>query len=118
MFKRLFSTFEATGATAGEPSRPGRMAPLRQSYDDWRFERDFTAVMTALDRLSDRQLHLIGLTRGSLFDAVEEMILDTAQQRALGREVIELLEGSQRDAITAEEDGSRKFEQPQGLRAA
>lgn len=118
MFKRLFSMFGVTWAEDGDPPHRSGRAALRSTYDDWRFERDIAAVMAALDRLSNRQLHMIGLDRDSLFEAVEDMILDAAQQRALGREVLELLEASGTSAISASVDEAPSAEPARDVRAA
>ncbi|WP_068110754.1 hypothetical protein [Tropicimonas marinistellae] len=92
MFKRLFSTSGSSRAEAdGLPRRWG-LTGLRQAYDDWRFGRDIAAIMAVFDRLSDRQLDLIGVSRDSLYNTVEEMILAAERERMLGLEVVALLE--------------------------
>lgn len=90
MFKQLFATFTASTAS-GLPRRHG-VDTIRQAYDTWRIGRDIDAIEIALDRLSDRQLHLIGLCRDSLSETVEDMIVGAEQDRAIGREVMALLE--------------------------
>lgn len=92
MFKNLLPAF-GQAATEGNPvPRSWSVRALRQAYDDWRFGRDIAAIMAAFDRLSNRQLDLVGFKRDRLYDAVEEMILDAERQRALGLEVTALLE--------------------------
>ncbi|MCE6949730.1 hypothetical protein LAZ29_02175 [Cereibacter sphaeroides] len=48
----------------------------------WRLSRDIAAVMAALDRLSDRRLHLIGLRGDALFAAVSDLVLRAEEKRA------------------------------------
>ncbi|ETX28610.1 hypothetical protein [Roseivivax isoporae] len=87
MFDRLFRTDRtATTGDAGDRA-PG----LRARYESWRFERDIAAIMSALDRLSDRRLALIGVRRDELFEAVSTLMLEAEQRRAIGREVLDLL---------------------------
>ena len=86
MFTRLFGR----AAPSGADDRPS----LRARYDSWRFRRDIAAIMASLDRLSDRRLEMIGLRRDELFEAVSEMIMRAEDERAIGREVIALLETS------------------------
>lgn len=92
MFRNLFSTSGQTRPEADGAARRWGLAALRQAYDDWRLGRDIAAIMAAFDRLSDRQLDLIGVSRGSLYDTVEEMILSAERERMLGEEVLALLE--------------------------
>ena len=92
MLRHLFSNFGATRSEmTGAPRKRG-LAMFRQAYDDWRFERDIVAIMATLDRLSDRQLHLIGVARDSLFETVEDMVRSAERERLIGRDVIALLD--------------------------
>ncbi|KUF08738.1 hypothetical protein [Pseudoponticoccus marisrubri] len=86
MFKRLF------GTAAGTRAAPGPVAGLRERVESWRFQRDVAAVTATLDRLSDRQLAMIGMRRGELFEAVSDMMLRAEEERRIGREVVALLE--------------------------
>ncbi|RYH07074.1 hypothetical protein [Tropicimonas sp. IMCC6043] len=92
MFRSLLSNSGQSRPEAdGAPRRWG-LSALRQAYDDWRLGRDIAAIMAAFDRLSNRQLELIGVSRGSLYDTVEDMILAAERERTFGEEVVALLE--------------------------
>ncbi|QIE43111.1 hypothetical protein G5B39_13800 (plasmid) [Rhodobacteraceae bacterium SC52] len=65
---------------------------VRAAYDEWRFSRDITAIMSALDRLSNHQLHLVGIRRDDLFETVAEMMRRAEAQRVVGREVTNMLD--------------------------
>lgn len=92
MIRRLFSASGQSRPAADRPPRRWGLGGLRQAYDDWRFGRDIAVIMSAFDRLSDRQLQLIGVSRDGLYGFVEEMILAAERERLLGVEVIALLE--------------------------
>lgn len=110
MIKRLFATFGQYRPEAdGAPRRWG-LAGLRQAFDDWRFGRDIAAIMAAFDRLSDRQLDLIGVSRDSLYNTVEEMILAAERERMLGIEVVALLEAPADVPAEEQEELSRESE--------
>lgn len=79
------------------------LSGLRTRYELWQSGRDLAAIMATLDRLSDRRLAMIGMRRGELFDAVSDLMLRAEEQRALGREVVELLEAPEAAERTASE---------------
>jgi uncharacterized protein YjiS (DUF1127 family) len=104
-----------------EKRRPRGIAALWQAYEDWRFRRDFTAIISSFNRLSDRQLGLLGLTRNTLFETVEDMILTAERERVIGREVAALLEGPVETSASIPLLGgtpAENAEVPQDLRAA
>ncbi|PRY22109.1 hypothetical protein CLV78_10733 [Aliiruegeria haliotis] len=116
MINRLFSIFVAPETAADDQAGRNRLAALRQAYEDWRFGRDFAAIMAAFGRMSDHQLHMIGLSRDTLFETVEDMMLDAERERALGREVAALLEVSpsamqmDAEATVVKSDPDRKLQ--------
>ncbi|ETX14307.1 hypothetical protein OCH239_04065 [Roseivivax halodurans JCM 10272] len=73
-------------------SDPAASSGLRERYESWRFRRDLAAIMAALDRLSDRRLEMIGIRRDDLFEAVSDMMMRAEEERAIGREVMALLD--------------------------
>jgi uncharacterized protein YjiS (DUF1127 family) len=60
---------------------------LREAYADWRYERDLRAITHALDRLSDRQLRLIGMCRESLICEVETLADRAREGASVAREI-------------------------------
>ena len=48
---------------------------LGSAYRDWRFERDITAIARVLERLNDRQLAILGLSRAMLAVDVERLAI-------------------------------------------
>ncbi len=48
---------------------------LGTAYRDWRFERDITAIARVLERLNDRQLAILGLSRAMLAVDVERLAI-------------------------------------------
>jgi uncharacterized protein YjiS (DUF1127 family) len=69
---------------------------LREAYAEWRYERDLRAITHALDRLSDRQLRLIGMRRESLICEVEALADRTREGASVAREVKFLLDAPAR----------------------
>lgn len=92
MFRTLFS--RKTRMQPAADAAPGRL-DFRARYESWRFRRDLAAIMATLDRLSDRRLEMIGMHREDLFDAVSDLMLRAEEQRAIGREVVALLDAPQ-----------------------
>lgn len=109
MFTRFFRKADDTAAATPEMAETAEAASLREKVDSWRFRRDLAAIMATFDRLSDRRLEMIGLQRDSLFESVSDMMIEAERQRAIGREVVELLENpsqpetADRDAVPARE---------------
>lgn len=96
MFKKLFNTDLALMLDDASANRGHGLGALRMAYSDWRFGRDVAAIVAALNRLSDHRLHMIGLRREGLFDAVGDLMLSAEEDRAIGQEVIAILEESAR----------------------
>ena len=105
MFTRLFGRAAPAEIDTDRPS-------LRERYDSWRFRGDIAAIMASLDRLSDRRLEMIGMRRGELFEAVSDMMMRAEEERAIGREVIELLEAPRTSDTVAEPPGTPRPERP------
>lgn len=125
MFDFAFTSHNA----ALEDAAGDRPAGLRQRYESWRFRRDVAAIMATLDRLSDRRLEMIGMRRGELFEAVSDLILRAEEEKAIGREVIRLLEAPKpvHPLVTDEKElaetrplatGEKDLEEARGLSAA
>lgn len=100
MFKKLFSTDLALMPDGASPNQARGLDALRTAYSDWRFGNDVAAIVVALDRLSNRRLHMIGLRREELVHAVRDMMLSAEEDRAIGREVIAILDASAENAIS------------------
>jgi uncharacterized protein YjiS (DUF1127 family) len=92
MFKKLFSTDPAMMRNDASANQSRGLAALRVAYADWRFGNDVAAIVVALNRLPNHRLHMIGLHREGLVDAVGEMILSAEEDRAVGQKVIAILE--------------------------
>ncbi len=92
MFKNFFNSKSAPVVENAPQNRSHRQDTLRAAYTDWRFYNDIATIVGALDRLSDRRLHMIGLHRGNLFDIVEDMMDRAEEQRTIGREVVAMLD--------------------------
>jgi hypothetical protein len=100
MFKKLFSTDLAV-MLDGASSNQGRgLDALRTAFSDWRFGNDVAAIVVALERLSNHRLHMIGLRREGLIYAVRDMMLSAEEDRAIGREVIAILDASEETAFS------------------
>lgn len=99
MFTRLFGRAAPAEIDTDRPS-------LRERYDSWRFRGDIAAIMASLDRLSDRRLEMIGMRRGELFEAVSDMMMRAEEERAIGREVIALLETSKTPGSAPDSESS------------
>ena len=100
MFKRLFSTDRAMTPDK-VPANQGRgLGTLRMAYADWRFGNDVAAIVVAFDRLSNRRLHMIGLRREAIFDSVGEMMVHAEEERAIGREIVAIIDASADKALT------------------
>jgi hypothetical protein len=94
MFKRFFSTDLALVPDGVSTKQDRELGPLRKAFSDWRFGNDVAAIVAALDRLPNHRLHKIGLHREGLVDAVCDMMLSAEKDRAIGREVIAILDAS------------------------
>ncbi|PWR01098.1 hypothetical protein DKT77_18205 [Meridianimarinicoccus roseus] len=92
MLARLFKKARPAHTEAAEATGGSALHKMRAGYADWRFQRDIAAIMASLDRLSDRRLALIGVRRDALFDAVSDLMLRAADDRAIADEVIAMLE--------------------------
>jgi hypothetical protein len=100
MFKRLFSTDPAMmpdDVSANQGRGPGA---LRMAYADWRFNNDVAAIVAAFDRLSNRRLHMIGLRREALFDSVGDMMVHAEEERAIGLEIVAIIDASADNAFS------------------
>ncbi|KAA9005763.1 hypothetical protein [Histidinibacterium aquaticum] len=82
------------------PTFEERIADVRARFEERQMTRDIGGIMGALDRLSDRQLQLIGSHRQELYDFVSDLMDRAAEQRRIGDEIIEILEASERRAQT------------------
>ncbi len=94
MFKKLFSTDLAMPANGASGNNGRGFGTLRTAYANWRLCNDVAAIVVALNRLPNHRLHLIGLHRDGLVDAVGDMIVSAEENRAIGREVIAILDAS------------------------
>jgi hypothetical protein len=94
MFKKLFSTDLAMTADGASGNDGRGFGALRTAYVHWRLGNDIAAIAIALNRLPNRRLELIGLHRDGLVDAVGDMIVSAEENRAIGREVIAILDAS------------------------
>ncbi|MFT5066783.1 MAG: hypothetical protein ACJAXK_001602 [Yoonia sp.] len=94
MFKRFFRTDLASQPNDASINQSRSPSTVRKAISDWRFSNDVAAIVVALDRLPDHRLRMIGLNRDGLFDAVFDMILSAEEDRAIGREVIAILDAS------------------------
>lgn len=56
------------------------MDRLGAFYRDWRHERDIAAITRVLERLNDRQLAMLGLSRAMLDVDVERLAIRAAHQ--------------------------------------
>lgn len=100
MFKKLFSTDLALMPDGGSANQGRGLNALRAAYSDWRFSNDVAAIVVALERLSNHRLHMIGLRREGLVYAVRDMMLSAEEDRAIGREVIAILDASAEGAVS------------------
>lgn len=100
MFKKLFSTDLALMLDGGSANQGRGLNALRAAYSDWRFGNDVAAIVVALERLSNHRLHMIGLRREGLVYAVRDMMLSAEEDRAIGREVIAILDASAEGAVS------------------
>lgn len=116
MFKKQFSTDIASIRDDASPNQDRGLRALRMAYSNWRVRNDAGAIATALNRLSNRQLHLIGLRREGIVGAVEDMILSVEEDRAIGREVIAIMDASVDSTFSCHDttppEGYPKHEQP------
>ncbi len=94
MFKKLFRTDLAMPANGASGNNGRGFGTLRTAYANWRLCNDVAAIVVALNRLPNHRLHLIGLHRDGLVDAVGDMIVSAEENRAIGREVIAILDAS------------------------
>lgn len=94
MFKKLFRTDDALMPDHASANQGRGLGALRLAYANWRFGKDVASIVIALDRLPNHQLHMLGLHREGLIDAVGDMILSAEQDRAIGREVIAILDAA------------------------
>jgi hypothetical protein len=94
MFKKFFSTDLTLVPDDASTKQDSELGPLRKAFSDWRFGNDVAAIVAALDRLPNHRLHKIGLHRDGLVDAVCDMMLSAEKDRAIGREVIAILDAS------------------------
>ena len=65
---------------------------LRATRESWRTERDMRAIERALDRLSERQLNMIGMSRNSLTSDVFSLIERAEAGRRFADEVIGIVD--------------------------
>jgi hypothetical protein len=94
MFKTLLSTAPAAMTTDTLEKPRFGLSALLTAYCERRFRHDIAAIMSGFDRLSDRHLQMIGLNREDLFDAVADMMRRVEEERAIGREVMAMLDSS------------------------
>ncbi len=79
----LAPTHHTVGSSATTRHQDGLMRQLVQesldrlaaTYRDWRFERDIVAITRVLERLNDRQLAMLGLSRAMLDVDVERLAI-------------------------------------------
>ncbi len=94
MFKKLFRSKFAEAVCGVVVNRTKNRVTFQAAYTEWRSRNDIATIVGALDRLSDRRLNMLGLRRDNLFDIVEDMVDSEKEQRAIGQEVIGMLEVS------------------------
>jgi hypothetical protein len=94
MFKKLFSTDLAVMPNDAAATTGRGLGTLRTAIADWRYGNDVAAIVGTLNRLPNHRLHMIGLHRDGLVDAVGDMILSAEEDRAIGREVVAILDAS------------------------
>lgn len=92
MLNRLFSRTRIEPNETVEEDGASRLDRLMAAYGEWRITQDIAAIMSALDRLSDRRLAMIGLRRDDLYDAVTGMMEQVREQKRISEEVLALLE--------------------------
>ncbi len=96
MFKKLFITAPAMMPDDASANQGRGLGALRAAYSDWRGYNDIVTIVAALERLSNRRLHMIGLRREDLFDAVGDMMDRTEENRAIGQEILAILDAPAR----------------------
>ena len=94
----------------------GRLSRMKSAYSVWRAERDIKAIASVLNRLSNRRLHLIGMQRSYLDDAVLGLMGRAEEDREIGREIIALLDSPKR--ISSAEAPRTLFHDPSTRSAA
>jgi hypothetical protein len=94
MFKKLFKSKFAESVDGFAVNRTKNRGTFQAAYAEWCSRNDIATIVGALDRLSDRRLNMLGLRRDNLFDVVEDMVDSAKEQRAIGQEVIGMLEAS------------------------
>lgn len=92
MLRKLIARKAMTPETDGHEDGTTRLDRMKAAYDEWRMTQDIGAVMSALGRLSDRQLAMIGLRRDGLYGAVTEMMDRVEEQGRIADEVLALLD--------------------------
>lgn len=72
------------------------------AYADWLEERDLIGIIAALERLSDRELARIGMSRRALGLDVSTLIERVRRENQIGNEVLSLVEAEPAHRIAAE----------------
>jgi hypothetical protein len=84
----------------------GAWARLRRrestAYAEWLEERDLIGIIAALERLSDRELARIGMSRRALGLDVAALIRRVRRENEIGNEVISLVEREPAHRMAAE----------------
>ncbi len=68
------------------------LSRLRATRESWRTERDLRAIERAFDQLSERQLNMIGMSRGSLSSDVFSLIDRAEAGQRLADEIISIVD--------------------------
>ncbi len=104
MFKKLFSTDPATMPNDAFEGQDRGLGALRTAYSDWRFGNDVGAIVATLNRLSNHRLRMIGLDREGLADAVTGMMLSVEEDRAIGQEIVAILDAPAESTFSCDQD--------------